>query len=320
MRALDDAFLQDLKGGMLRSLTEMVQSDTSLCLELRGGSINIYYRGGSLLRIEKSGDGYSAFFDMKYFRNKNAIPGIGRRISTEAETRVWTDVSPVLKQAMDRYFSRHRTDEREFQQLLVRENNFGRVARSTDYYICDIEYQQGLSRFDAVAVHWPSMSAARKGTYNRRLVFVEMKYGDQALDGEAGLHKHIEDVNEYLGQPGHHVSKLKEDMVNVFKQKRYLGLVDCGRDLGGFSDKERPLLLLVLANHDPDKRKLRQLLEGVPESPRAELRIATATFLGYGLYDQGIHTIEETFERFGDYVHKGLARNARSRRQTATHG
>lgn len=312
MRALDDRFLQDLKDGMLRSLREMVQSDTSLCLELRGGSINIYYRGGSLMKIEKSGDGYRVFFDMKYFRNKNAIPGIEPRISTEAETKVWTGASPTLKQAMDRYFSRHRGDEREFQQLLVRENNFGRLARSTDYYICDIEYQQGSSRFDAVAVHWPSESAARRDGYNRRLVFVEMKYGDQALDGEAGLDKHIKDVNEYLGRPGHRVSELKEDMVNVFKQKRYLGLVDCGKDLDGFSD-QLPLLLLVLANHDPGKRKLRQSLEGVPESPRAELRIATASFLGYGLYDQGIHTIKETFERFGDYVYKDLPRNAQSR-------
>lgn len=39
MRRLDSGFLTDLKDGVLAKLTEMVRSDTSLCLELRGQSI-----------------------------------------------------------------------------------------------------------------------------------------------------------------------------------------------------------------------------------------------------------------------------------------
>lgn len=67
----------------------------------------------------------------------------------------------------------------------ARENNFGFVARDTDYYVCDLEYQSGQGRFDMIAVHWPSEFAVRKHARDRRLVFVEVKYGDSDLDNLA---------------------------------------------------------------------------------------------------------------------------------------
>jgi len=73
---------------------------------------------------------------------------------------------------MDFYFGCHRKEEREAQQLILRENNFGRVSRATDYYICDIEYAAAGSRFDMVAVHCPSTSTERKSPGDRRLVLV----------------------------------------------------------------------------------------------------------------------------------------------------
>ena len=54
---------------------------------------------------------------------------------------------------MDCYFGENRSDEREFQQLMVRDNNFGSIANSTDYYVCDIEYDSDNGRFDMIAVH-----------------------------------------------------------------------------------------------------------------------------------------------------------------------
>ena len=48
MRKLNDIFLNDLKeGGRLFPLTDAVKSDPSLCLELRGDYVNVYYRGGT---------------------------------------------------------------------------------------------------------------------------------------------------------------------------------------------------------------------------------------------------------------------------------
>ena len=260
------------------------------------------------MRVKQSakGNGYTVTFDKKYFRGRKTTCLPRLAIQERSDVTEWLDVSPELKQAMDRYFGKHRKNEREFQQILVRDNNFGGIARSTDYYICDIEYNAGSGKgkgkqFDMVAVHWPSERAARKKADDRRLVIIEMKHGDGALTGKAGLHPHIEDTNEYLSTPDD-VKRLKEDMLAVFNQKRELALIDCGKDLRSFSD-EKPLLLLAFANHAPGKSNLHKLLHSLPNSPHAELRIVTASLLGYGLYDQGIHTVESVLTRFSDYIY-----------------
>ena len=215
MRRLDDVFLKALrKGGYLHPLLDAVKSDPTLCLELRGTSINIYYRGGNLMKIEqRSSDDFILSFDENYFSASNRID-----LPDSADVNSWIEVAPKLKRAMDKYLGKHRNDEREFQQLLLRENNYGRIERSTDYYICDIEYQSENGRFDLVAVHWPSKPSKRKKAEDRRLVFIEMKYGDGALDGSAGIKSHIEDVNRFLSDSVK-LGNFKKDMIAVFNQK-----------------------------------------------------------------------------------------------------
>lgn len=296
MRSLNQEFVADLKDGILAPLRRAVISDSSLCMELRGNYVNIYYRGGNLMRITQLPKGYKFFFDPKYFSSKNAVVLPTSSVSARGAVVEWIEFSPRLKQAMDLFFGKSSKDEREFQQLLVRENNFGRVAKGTDFFVCDIEYQEGSSRFDAVAVHWPGR--LRRTTNNRRLVLVEMKYGDKSLPGESGLHAHVADVNNFLSHPGL-VEELKDDMVRVFNQKVGLGLLNCGKDLNGFSE-ELPVVLLVLANHNPRSRILRDELRSLPDCPHGEVRIATASFLGYGLYDQGIHTVDQIIRGLGN--------------------
>ena len=300
MRRLDDRFFQDLKDGILAPLTNAVKSDTSLCLELRGDSINVYYRGGNLMKVTQTDKGYSAFFDENYFKcGKKA--GLPANIRSKEDVDKWLGASSDLKQAIDLYLGRKPNYEREIQQTILRDNNFGSIAKSTDYYICDIEYQSEHGRFDMIATHWPSTPSERKNPRKRRLVFIEIKHGDGALKYDAGLHGHIKDVNNYLDDPDK-LSSIKEEMIDVFNQKRGLGLICCRNDLASFSN-EKPLLLLALVNHDPESSILHGLLDGLPKSPGADLAIATASFLGYGLYDQGIHTIEEAKKRFGDYIY-----------------
>ena len=304
MHSLDEKFLGDLADGMLVSLRRAVISDPSLCMELRGHYVNVYYRGGNLLKVSQRPKGYDISFDTEYFR-RNSLQLPQSFVSGKAQLDAWMEVYPRLKQVMDVYFGQvKRKDEREFQQLLVRENNFGRVARNTDYFICDIEYQEKKGRFDAIAVHWPGRE--RKQTHKRRLVLVEIKYGDGSLSGDAGLHKHIKDIDNFLARP-EHVRDLKADMVRVFNQKVRLDLIDCGKELGGFSE-EPPVVLLVLANHNPRSSILRKVLNTRPECPHARLCIATASFVGYGLYDQGIYAVEEAVQVLEAYIHSRSAR------------
>lgn len=300
---LSDQFLGDLKEGILNPLIDRVKSDPTLCLEIREDYINIYYRGGNLLRISRKPDGYAAFFDPEYASGDGgafaaAMPVVSLR--SPEDVAVWLSFFPNLKLAMDLYLGRHPKEEREAQQHILRENNFGGVSRATDYFICDIEYANMDRRFDLVAVHWPSNGAIRKRADGHRLVLVEAKFGEGALDGPSGLHSHILKINQFLSSPGF-LCELKREMVDTFNQKRELGLVNCGKALEGFSD-EPPVLLLVLVNHDPDSTKLRRCLETLPPSPHAHIYLATSCFMGYGLFDQAILPLVAARERWGALI------------------
>ena len=308
MRIISDKFVSELSEGILAPLTKMVKSDTSLCLELRGCYINIYYRGGNLMKVDatESAGIYTIYFDPEYFKYGTSFDLPQQNVQNKGDVERWLSAAPYLKRAIDNYFANIRKDEREFQQTILRDNNFGSIARSTDYYICDIEYDSGFGQFDMIAVHWPSNPGARQVPRNRQLVFVEVKHGDNALANKSGLHAHINDINSYASVHSN-LQEIKEEMVEVFNQKRRLGLIDCGNDLNSFSDT-CPILILALINHDPEKSKLRDLLNTLPESAHVELRIATASFLGYGLYDQGIHSLDKARKYLGRYIyHKELA-------------
>ena len=158
-RAISKDFLDDLLTGELKPLLDMVHIDDTLDLELRGKCINIYYRGGSLFRItEKVSRTYEIFFDLNYCKTEAwGKTGITVICNPTIEQAV-KDI-PYYKQAMDIYLGKSHKYEREFQQVLVRENNcHGIISRSTDYYIIDIEYadsnENRKSRFDIVALKW----------------------------------------------------------------------------------------------------------------------------------------------------------------------
>lgn len=294
-RGLSDEFMAALQGGVLSALLARVRADGTLCLEIREDYLNVYYRGGSLLRVKRQRTRYDFYFDQNYFAEPSAIA-----LPQADDVAAWVALVPTLKDAMDLCLGRHSKDEREIQQQILRDNNFGGTARDTDYYVCDIEYASKHGRFDVVAVHWPSSPSDRKRDIGRRLVLMEVKQGDGALAGDSGLHAHIRDVDGCLAIPGN-VEILKEEMLRVFNQKMALGLIDCGKPLVGFSD-EKPLLVMVLVNHDPDKSKLRALLRDLPACLHADLAIASSSLMGYGLYDPGIMSVQEALDRFGDRI------------------
>jgi hypothetical protein len=295
---LTDQFVADLREGILSPLLFRVKADRTLCMEIRDNHLNIYYRGGNLLRVSADSDGYVAFFDPKYASGDGGVqfgtipPGSLR--STE-EVTGWLNAFPILKLAMDLYLGRHPKEEREAAQNILRQNNFGGVSLATDYFICDIEYANKHGQFDSIAVRWPSKSAVRKRATGHRLVIIEAKFGEGAIDGVAGLHSHIEDINQFLSSPTN-LSALKSEMVGIFNQKRKLGLMNCNKDLEAFSD-ELPMLLLALVNHDPDSSRLRDSLETLPPSPHAEIYLATSCFMGYGLFDQAVLPLTAVKER-----------------------
>jgi len=304
MRGLSKTFIRTLKSGFLQPILHLVKLDSTLCLEIREKYVNIYYRGGNILKIEERGDSFNASFDRKYLvegssRVPKELPAL---LASPDDVKKWIDAMPFLKDGMDLWFGKHPKNEREFQQLMLRENNFGKSAKSTDYFICDIEYadRNTNGRFDLIAVHWPSTSTGRKNTENLGLAFIEMKYMDNAMKGKAGLKKHIEDMDNFLRIQGN-LANIKDEMKKLFNQKFELGLINNEKSIGNFSDN-KPEYILALVNHDPDSSILKAELETLPPCPHMELKFATSNFMGYSLYDQNIYNLDSFLMLFEDQI------------------
>lgn len=316
-RALNEDFLKDfLDDGILSPLLTLVHNDNTLCMELRGNRVVIYYRGGLLYEIIKNTDNnsYNISYNKDYIREEDA-KGTGT-INTVTDA-----VNEVAKHKhdMDIYFTNNPKFEREYQQLIVRDNNFaGKISHATDYFILDIEYafnDNGIddninARFDMLAVKWLSTSGERKKVDKLPLVFIEIKYGDDAVSGKAGIKKHIKDYITFRKKKDE-MKQLADDMANVFKQKRTLGLIPIydEKKLSSVTlDPDNVEFIFIFANHDPDKTKLfSEITEAIKEckgEPEerflSEIKIAKASEMGNGLfaYKNGKESLYPTVKEY----------------------
>jgi hypothetical protein len=124
---------------------------------------------------------------------------------------------------MDLWFYEHPKSEREYQQIIYRDNNNGSIASDTDYFIADIEYANtdNNSRFDLVGIKWPSTAVSRKNPASPTLAIMEFKYGDGALSGKSGITKHFEDIQNFFDKKGNY-SNLCREMEGILRQKMEL--------------------------------------------------------------------------------------------------
>lgn len=314
-RILSDDFVESLTGGMLSPILDFVRKDSTLDIEIRNKYINIYYRGGNLIKITeiKQGVLYEFKFDIKYSKatNLHTYDELRKKnivfVSSPEGVCTWVNAIPKIKHAIDFFLgSSKEKNEREFQQLIVRENNYSKIANSTDYFILDIEYTNSDSRearFDMIAMKWPSTSATRKlsNGFLPTLAFIEVKYGDDALVGKSDIKSHIRHMEKFL-EDRIKFESLKAEMVEVFKMKRRLKLIKFGKkggnnhEISSFSGDVKPEYILLLINHDPACSKLNNAK--LKPMKNAELKFAVSTFMGYGLYNESIFSLDEFKERF----------------------
>jgi len=312
-RKLSKTFVDALKltNGVLNPILERVKSDHTLDLQIRNGYINIYYRGGNILWVKElpKMNGFEFRFNPKYGKVYPGIPPaniynfIGKSINSSTNVSSWLAAIPYLKDIMDTWFGKHPKEEREFQQLIVRDNNYSSVSNATDYFILDIEYdnRKGNStakgaRFDLLAFQWDSDGTSRKLTAKTRprLCCIEMKYGDGALTGKAGLNVHYDDFCTFAKIPAN-ISELKTEALEIFEQKRELGLIE---GLSGNKNKLQHLdaeidFIVLIANHDPEKSNfhngLNTIKNSIAKCPNGvNIKVCESNNMGYGLYKEKV--------------------------------
>jgi hypothetical protein len=316
-RGLSPRFMEDLKeGGVLHPLLRRVRWDATLDLEIRENYLNVYYRGGSLVKVApvlRGAGKYTLTFNTNYLsKAKSASADLKEStVASATDTKKWIEYIPVLKDTMDLWFGAHPKDERALQQMVVWENNDSSWANSTDYFIVDIEYDsrkgnadQG-GRFDLVALRWESDATSRKlrGKKRPKLVVIEMKAGDGALKGKAGLQDHISVLLEFAASKPRKAMFVRE-MLGVFAQKRELNLIrglSRNKNVVAQENVDTNIgFMLLLAGHDPASKKLsRELRTLQTELP---IMFSTANFMGFGLYNENMHTLLEFRDRFSTQI------------------
>ena len=293
MRKLSAKFMGDLvdSDGVLHPILTRVKKDHTLMLAIRENFINIYYRGGNILKIMEHNKGsYQASFDDRYNKSGLLIPDSPSEINNQNDSRSWIDSFPSRKNIMDEYFSTYGKAEREFQQLIARENNNSTISNESEYFVSDIEVAEPYARFDIMAIRW--LAAQRKNGSNCKAALIEMKYGDSALTGSAGLLKHLKDMEKLITNKDGY-SKLLETMESQFTQLDELGLLKFNKGTSNAKVKlnpdETPEVIFVLANHNPRSPKLKTILsdpeiDKYAQSQLFDLKFYVASFAGYGLH------------------------------------
>lgn len=293
MRKLSAKFMGDLvdSDGVLHPILTRVKKDHTLMLAIRENFINIYYRGGNILKIMEHNKGsYQASFDDRYNKSGLLIPDSPSEINNQNDSRSWIDSFPSRKNIMDEYFSTYGKAEREFQQLIARENNNSTISNESEYFVSDIEVAEPYARFDIMAIRW--LAAQRKNGSNCKAALIEMKYGDSALTGNAGLLKHLKDMEKLITNKDGY-SKLLETMESQFTQLDELGLLKFNKGTSNAKVKlnpdEIPEVIFVIANHNPRSPKLKTILrdpeiDKYAQSQLFDLKFYVASFAGYGLH------------------------------------
>ncbi|MHC5006694.1 MAG: hypothetical protein ACYTGF_04955 [Planctomycetota bacterium] len=293
---LSDKFMEALDGGALDWLVKRVREDHTLDLEIRTDQIDVYYRGGCLMHVKRTSEGFPAKFNEEYCcagrRSLGSLPSDARM------SEQWLAKLPLLKEEMNYcYATKKKGNEREYQQTIVRENNFDMaLANSTDYFLCSMEYQDGPRRFDLVGVHWPSDPQSRKQTEDLALTLIEVKYGEGALGGESGLPEHCRDFVS-VAQDGERLQRLCEEMSRVFQQNYDLGLIPgCKKPLQSISPAELQVVF-VLANTDPQSGKLSEAIEKIDGDDLDQIPggvwFGRASHFGYGLFHDQLQKLSE---------------------------
>ena len=217
-RTIAKKFFDKVKSGAFSDIIEEVNKDNDLVLFLRGKYISVYYNTLQILKIHFD----TKKVNYKYFKKTDLSDHFEKPSGKSPECKVeiskfdnsWKKYFEVVKDKIREY--QKSQEERNYQQELVRQNQFPK----SEYQIIDVEYAQNSiiprgsnKRFDALAVY--KIEDKKLG-----LAFIELKAGDGAINGKAGVYKHLCNAGgfyEDLKKKGY-LNAFYEDLNNVIGQ------------------------------------------------------------------------------------------------------
>jgi hypothetical protein len=234
-------------------------------LDIRDHYFNVYYGGGSLMRVTGRESRWTLSFDEKYFKDSTLLqPKLPAQFSTIDDARTWVHAFPELIGGMDKWWKHHPKDERAHCQAMAAANSGMAGFPPADYLVLDLEYQwDKRRRFDLVAAKRRPTENDATGWAEPDFVFVEVKSAYNACSGTSGLGDHAQDYQNIItSSNGRHIKDIKLEYENVIAQKTRLGLLNPSLGFRRFSPAD-PELLVVFVNLDPNKRSVKEPLKKV---------------------------------------------------------
>ncbi|MFZ4590318.1 MAG: hypothetical protein ACOYN6_04930 [Ignavibacteria bacterium] len=297
--------MDDLLTGILSPLLRRIKRDNTLMLSIRKEYINIYYRGGNIMRIVRKSNSYNVFFDDEYDLSKEKINSLRQNlplvVNNISDIEIWISNIPTLKEMMDIWLTKHPKLEREFQQLVERENNRSSISNETEYFVTDIEITDASigARFDITTIKWSA--SKRKDGRSCKPAFIEMKYADDALGGKSGLIKHMKDFSALINNTQNY-RILLATILKQFNQLDQLGLIKINHGKTNstpiLEGNDIPEFIFLVANHNPRSKKLKSILQDPSftkyiNPSKFDLKFYVCSFAGYGLHDKNMFTYNE---------------------------
>ena len=269
---------------------QVILCDDTLCPVLRGEKIDIYYRGFKAFSF--TGDGITRNLDD--FKNELHTYDVPKVIPEEK----FVEYLPYMKQNIDLWMGAGDKSpyQREFMQLIMRENNSKEAGNLSDYFIIDMEhqYKKNGSTHDLTGL---IMERGKRQEKIYRLSVIEVKYLDRAFTGPAGIQADIADYVRLIKEKNL-LNDYKKDISEMFYQSRKLGLLQGVRNKYEricISD-ERPELLLALISRNTNNERNNmgkevQSLKTILKSSLNEygdmldeVYLAYTAEIGFGLY------------------------------------
>ncbi len=256
MRQLSTDFLEKFDNEY-KDLLCCIVNDTELDMQIRENYLNVYYKGGSILKIKPR----SFDIDKMYF----FVHTEGGKSSTDVKKD--NTIQTVLKEkrnmllsllpsSPNEYFRQAKKvmdvwdnalsekvehNEKKEQQQIILAN-----SKNSEYIVLDVEYavsrnskfnymkiapiKKEVPRFDLIAIH------------NGRLVVIELKKGLGAVPGTSGIKPHM-DCFEYT--IGRDINGLFiREMRTLLAQKKALGLLDDTLEI----KDEKPMFMFAFAD------------------------------------------------------------------------
>ena len=308
-RGLSSSFINLLLKGKLKGFWSEVCKDNALDPQIREDQITIYYRGGNLCQVNHHCGQYTiGNFHPEYANNpghpkhKEFIKDIHRWNVND-----WIMNIPTMKAIMKEHMDNHGNPRHEdnYSQKVVWENNRSENSKYSDYFIMDtkVEIETRKTCFpDIVAVKWPKVE--HNNAHDLKVAFIEVKYDNGSLAGNAGIQAHIDDWCHFLQNPAKW-QKLQDEMKNLFSQKIALGLMPTAPSEIHSLSTNLPELQLLVAHIDYSDRKLLNALSTVIHSESyqilqswgCDIKIAVVPHDEYELYENRFIPIKQYIEQ-----------------------